>query len=262
MTKNIIVGCAGLVALGGVAGCQREPTQPGNIPGGAETGMLRVLLGSETAAAEIDPRVEEVWVRIDSVEARHEDEGWVTVSDERQDFDLMAGAGGMGGGQDDNRDDDEGGRPGRGGDDRPGLDAIGGGDAGEGGGMGGAIDLDGYELLGEAEVWTGAYNKIHLGITDAWILVDGQQQDLEFIGNIDPLDPFDTGLTANQSFFVDQDSTTSARIQWDLGENLSEKDNGRWMLGANTQIRVDIEEGAGGVAGGGGAGGGGGGGNY
>src|SRR5687768_2264946 len=66
--RNIIVGCASVLALGAVAGCERKPTDPGNIPPGSEVGMLRVYLGSDTAADQLDPRVDEVWVRIDSVE--------------------------------------------------------------------------------------------------------------------------------------------------------------------------------------------------
>src|SRR5262245_15311925 len=92
--KNLVFGCLGLIVWGGAAGCKGKPTEPGQIPSAASTGMLRVLLGSEPATGQLDPGVEEVWVRVDGVEARHQSEGWVTVTNERQDIDLLAGTAG------------------------------------------------------------------------------------------------------------------------------------------------------------------------
>lgn len=224
--RHFVFGCLGLIVWGGVTGCGRKPTEPGQIPGAAATGMLRVLLGSEPATGQVDPGVEEVWVRVDGVEARHQSEGWVTVTNERQDLDLLGGAG-----PDDVQD---GGMGGHGG-----PYAVSGA-VDEGGGV---QDLSpAYEVLGEGRVWTGGYDRLHLGITDAWLVVDGAQQDLGFIGDVDPLDPFDRGLTIREPFYVDEGATTTVNVSWNVGENLTRKDDGSYSLGARTTLEVDIEE--------------------
>jgi hypothetical protein len=184
----------GLVALaaGTWIGCAPQVADPGDIPSDMPTGTLLVELGSEQPTA-VDPRVEEVWVRIDSVEARHEDLGWISVTEMRQDVDLLA------------------------------ADKA---------------------VIGDADIWVGSYNRLEIGIADTWIVVDGTERELSFIGDVDLLGPLAGdallgGIILTDTFFVDEDSTTTVDVDWDIDENLSPQGDG-WMLGASTSANVDI----------------------
>ncbi len=53
-------------------------------------GLLHVELSSDTNGVAIDASVDEVWVRIDTVQANHESAGWAEISTERLDVDLLA----------------------------------------------------------------------------------------------------------------------------------------------------------------------------
>jgi hypothetical protein len=82
-----------------LAACNGRPMDAGDIPDDAITGNLAITLGGDETAAggdedEVDASVESVWLRIDQVEIEHEEEGWIIVSDQRRDVDLMALRGG------------------------------------------------------------------------------------------------------------------------------------------------------------------------
>jgi hypothetical protein len=179
----------GFIALfaGLSMGCRSDPTDPSDIPGNVATGALFVELGSD-APENLDPRVEEVWVRIDTVNVRHEDRGRIDVADVRQDVDLMAPT---------------------------------------------------FALIGDADVWVGSYDRVEIGVADTWIVVDGVEEELSFLGDVDPLDPLAGGIIVNETFFVDEDSETTLTIAWDLDENLAPQGDG-WSLGAATNAYVDI----------------------
>src|SRR5436190_1272575 len=80
--------------LAGAAACKKGSTDINDIPSSASTGRLRIQLAGDATAAEgdedaIDENVDEVWIRINRVEVDHEDEGWIVMSSERRDIDLM-----------------------------------------------------------------------------------------------------------------------------------------------------------------------------
>ena len=84
------------IALGGsaTAACKGGSTDIDDIPDSATTGTLRVLLGGDATAAAgdedaVEEGAEEVWLRVNRVEVDHEDEGWIVMSSERSDIDLM-----------------------------------------------------------------------------------------------------------------------------------------------------------------------------
>lgn len=156
------------------------------------TGTLRVELSADRDGSAIDPVVDEAWVRIDSVQAHHESEGWVELATERLDVNLMD-----------------------------------------------AIDFD---LVASDDIWTGAYQRIYIGVVDAWIIVDGVEEDLAFSGNFQPSDPIPSGMYVNESLFVVEDSVTTLQVSWNLADNLSSNSDGDWSLGADATATVDIVE--------------------
>jgi len=190
--KFIAHAAVSLVLAGFATGCKRDVAGPDEIPPGAETGQLRVFVTTNDNPGDYDPRVEELWVRFDSLQVRHEDEGWIEVMEERQDLDLI------------------------------GEDVRG-----------------GNAIVADSEVWVGSYDQIRLGFEDAWIVVDGQEQDLRFQGTIDPLDPMWMGLVLEDSFYVDRNELTTVRISFNVADNLEEND-GDWSLTGDTTVEVEI----------------------
>ena len=180
---------ATFLLLGVLAACQtKEPVDPNELPEGTPTGMLRVgLTGGET---EVNSSVEEVWLRIEDVQVRHEEMGWISMGTERQDIDLMAG-------------------------------------------------LPDTQDLAEAEVPEGSYTRMKLLIADSWIVVDGQERDLtiesDLVGDV-----LAEGIDFDETFFVDEGSTTSLLIDWDLGNQLQD-DQGEWNLGTTATVDVSLE---------------------
>jgi len=80
---------ATFLLLGTLAACQtKEPVDAGDLPDDTPKGTLRVsVTGGET---EVNSSVEEVWLRIEDLQVRHEDMGWISLGMDRQDIDLMA----------------------------------------------------------------------------------------------------------------------------------------------------------------------------
>lgn len=79
---------ATFLLLGTLAACQtKEPVDAGDLPEDTPKGTLRVsVTGGET---EVNSSVEEVWLRIEDVQVKHEDMGWISLETERQDINLM-----------------------------------------------------------------------------------------------------------------------------------------------------------------------------
>jgi hypothetical protein len=180
-----------LLTLGALSACDtsKEPIDPDDLPDNAPKGTLVVELsgGSE---GEVNSSVEEVWIRFEDVQVKHEDEGWISIAEERADLDLMTLRDGI------------------------------------------------TEELGRAEVLEGAYESLRLMIADAWIVVDGTEQDLTIAEGF-PLP--EAGLTFDESFFVDEGSTTTLLLDWDLSTQLTD-DEGEWMLGTDAIIDVSLGE--------------------
>jgi hypothetical protein len=65
-----------------------------DIPDGAAQGELVVELGGDSAASggdgEVNSSVEGVWIRFEDVQVLHESEGWISLSQDREDIDLLA----------------------------------------------------------------------------------------------------------------------------------------------------------------------------
>ncbi|MEZ4236201.1 MAG: hypothetical protein R3F59_08560 [Myxococcota bacterium] len=178
-----------LVALGALAaGCAQQGIDPDQIPDNVPTGTLTLSLGSPEPS-DIDPRVEEVWVRVGDLSVRSEEHGWVDLTEGRQDVNLMA------------------------------ADPT---------------------VIASSELWTGSYDRTEIGIEDTWIVVDGQEQDLAFLGDVDPNDILGKGLVVGDSFYLDEDMETDVLVSWDLDQNLEPYGDG-WGLGASTTLDVDIE---------------------
>jgi hypothetical protein len=75
--------------------CNGGSTDIDDIPSSATTGTLRILLGGDATAAAgdedaVEEGVDEVWLRVNRVEVEHENEGWIVMSSERTDIDLMS----------------------------------------------------------------------------------------------------------------------------------------------------------------------------
>ena len=133
--------------------------------------------------------VDEVWIRVDQVEVEHEDEGWIIMSDERADIDLMS-----------------------------------------------LRDGDGQRIA-SGDVYEGAYDQVRFVITDAWIVVGGEESDLDIEGS------FDRGsgeLEMDVSFFVDADTVTDLWLGWDLDSQLHGSDD-NWSLKSDVDVDVDVE---------------------
>jgi hypothetical protein len=78
-----------------LVGCKKGSIDVDDIPDDASTGTLRIDIGGDATAESgdedtIEGDVEEVWIRIDQVGVQHEEEGWIIMSDERTDIDLMS----------------------------------------------------------------------------------------------------------------------------------------------------------------------------
>ena len=84
-----------LMCVSTLVACNKGSIDVNDIPDDASTGTLRIDLGGDATADAgdedtIDGDVEEVWLRVDQVEVEHEEEGWIIMSDDRTDIDLMA----------------------------------------------------------------------------------------------------------------------------------------------------------------------------
>jgi hypothetical protein len=151
-------------------------------------------LGGDATAASGDGRldrrrVEEVWIRVDQVEVEHENEGWIVMSDDRTDVDLMS-----------LRDGEE-------------------------------------ERIATGDVYEGAYAQMRFVITDAWIVANGEEYDLDIDGS------FDRGsgeLELDVSYFVDADTVTDLWLGWDLDSQLSGSGD-NWSLKSDLDVDVDVD---------------------
>ena len=77
------------------AACKKGSTDIDDIPSSASTGRLTIELGGDATAAAgdedaLEDNVDEVWIRINRVEVDHEQEGWIVMSSERRDIDLLS----------------------------------------------------------------------------------------------------------------------------------------------------------------------------
>ncbi len=176
-----------------VVACKKDPVDVNDIPDDATTGTLRIDLGGDATAQSGDEdsvgegEVDEVWIRVDQVEVEHEDEGWIIMSDERTDIDLMS------------------------------------------------LREDG-ERLASGDVYEGAYDNVRFVITDAWILVGGEEYDLD----VDGVDGGSGELELDVSFFVDADTVTDLWLGWDLDSQLRGSDD-NWSLKSDVNVDVDVE---------------------
>jgi hypothetical protein len=183
-----------LLCISTAAGCKKGPTDVNDIPDDASTGTLRIDLGGDATAASgdedsIDGGVEEVWIRVDQVEVEHEDEGWIVMSDDRTDVDLMS-----------LRDGEE-------------------------------------QRIATGDVYEGAYAHMRFVITDAWIVANGEEYDLDIEGS------FDQGsgeLELDVSYFVDADTVTDLWLGWDLDSQLHGSDD-NWSLKSEVDVDVDVD---------------------
>jgi hypothetical protein len=184
--RSALVVCASLVA------CKKDPIDVEDIPDDASTGTLRIDLGGDATPEPGDEdsvgEADEVWIRVDQVEVEHEDEGWIIMSDERTDIDLML------------------------------LRETG-------------------ERLASGDVYEGAYDHVRFVITDAWIIVGGEEYDLDIEGS------YDRGsgeLELDVSFFVDADTVTDLWLGWDLDSQLRGSDD-NWSLKSDVDVDVDVD---------------------
>ncbi|MEQ1501798.1 MAG: DUF4382 domain-containing protein [Myxococcota bacterium] len=93
--------------------------------------------------------------------------------------------------------------------------------------------------IAEDDVYTGSYDKVRLIVTDAFVVVDGEQSDLRID---EGLGLPSEGIDISQSFTVSQDQTTRLTIEWDLDTQLSQND-GSWSLGTSgASVVVDNGE--------------------
>lgn len=78
-----------LLSVLALAACNPDVGNPTDIPSGVPRGAISVdLLSGQDG--ELDPTVQEVWVRFEDVQVHHDDKGWLSVTSERQDVDLLA----------------------------------------------------------------------------------------------------------------------------------------------------------------------------
>lgn len=82
-----------LILTGTLGACSKGVTDANDIPDSAATGELVVDLGGDAIRAggdgDVTSAVEEVWVRFEDVQVMHESKGWISISDNREDIDLM-----------------------------------------------------------------------------------------------------------------------------------------------------------------------------
>jgi hypothetical protein len=192
MTKYTL---ATLAIAGILGGCKKDVTDANDIPDGATTGEIAVHLGGDSARAggdgEVSSSVEEVWVRFEDVQILHENKGWISISDNREDIDLMTL--------------------------RDGETAS----------------------IGRAQTYEGAYDTLRLIVADSWIVVDGEESDLLIADGVEL--PDDEGISFQESFFVDEGTTTSLFVGWDLDTELSDDGEG-WSLGTDAGVDVELNE--------------------
>ena len=182
------------LALVALVACKKDPVDVNDIPDDASTGTLRIDLGGDATANSGDEdsvgegEVDEVWIRVDQVEVEHEDEGWIIMSDERTDIDLMS------------------------------------------------LRDGGGERIASGDVYEGAYDQVRFVITDSWVLVGGEEYDLD----IDGVDGGSGELELDVSFFVDADIVTDLWLGWDLDSQLRGSDD-NWSLKSDVNVEVDVE---------------------
>lgn len=178
------------MALLALAACDtsKDPIDADDLPGGAPKGNLVVELSG--GDGEVNSSVEEVWIRFEDVQVKHEDEGWISVASERADLDLLTLRDGT------------------------------------------------TEPIGQAETLEGAYDALRVFVADAWVIVDGTEHDLTVT---DGIALPEAGITFNEGFFVDEGSTTTLVLDWDLGTQLSD-DEGDWKLGTDANVSVELED--------------------
>lgn len=175
---------AGLAML--MTGCNG----PSEIEPGDETGTMRVRVSSDSGDEVIDASVDEVWVRIDSVQVQHETEGWIEIESERLDFDLLADTS--------------------------------------------------FRTIADDEVWIGAYDRTFISVIDAWIIVDGNELELDFDGNFQASDPFPNGMYVTESIFVTEGDQTTLDVSWNLATNLQVSGGDSWSLGSESTATVEV----------------------
>lgn len=164
---------------------------PSEVEPGDATGTMRVRVSSDSGDEVIDASVDEVWIRIDSVQVQHETEGWIEIESDRFDFNLLADTS--------------------------------------------------FRTIGEDEVWTGAYDRTFISVIDAWIIVDGNELELDFDGNFQASDPFPNGMYVTESIFVTEGDMTSLNVSWNLASNLQVSGGDSWSLGSQNTASVEID---------------------
>lgn len=98
------------------------------------------------------------------------------------------------------------------------------------------VHLGESQEIGRADVYEGAYDTLRVVIADSWIVVDGVETDLTIDEGLGlPAE----GIDFNESFFVDENSTTMLAVDFDLDSQLIDNE-GVWELGADATVTVDI----------------------
>jgi hypothetical protein len=91
MTRTLSIASLGALSL---VACSSDVKSADDIPDGAAQGELVVELGGDSLAAggdgEVNSSVEGVWIRFEDVQVNHESEGWISISQQRDDIDLLA----------------------------------------------------------------------------------------------------------------------------------------------------------------------------
>jgi hypothetical protein len=78
----------GWIAMVLAVGCKKEVVDADDIPDRAKTGPLVVELGSNGGDG-VNSAVDAVWITLEDVQVSHDDKGWVSVSNERQEVELL-----------------------------------------------------------------------------------------------------------------------------------------------------------------------------
>ena len=93
--------------------------------------------------------------------------------------------------------------------------------------------------IGGADVREGPYDAVRIIIADAWIIVDGTQEELSLehsLGWTGAADVFDFAV----DFWIDENTSTAVRLKWDLDTELDGTDD-VWTLTAGVTSDVELE---------------------
>lgn len=107
-------------------------------------------------------------------------------------------------------------------------------------------DIDLMELrggsamsIGSDDVFEGSYDAVSLVIADSWIIVDGEQWELAIERGPGVAGSGDA-IQFNVDYWVDENTNTSVRIEWDLDTELSGSDQA-WTLRSTVDIDVSLD---------------------